>query len=348
MIKTRSISINAIVNTDWASIPEYIKIENCHELARSKDGRIFLSTDHPENNIVVLSPQGAFISSWTLGYDGCHGLTLFEQGGEEYLLITQTGVTERNSVVHKGLGEVVKTTLDGKVVHRFANPFELGIYSDSLTYNPTETCVSPSGDIYIADGYGASFIHCFSNNYEYQFSFGGSENPPDDESLINPHGITIDPRFTDSNGKPLLIVSSRKQSKFKHFTLDGEFVQSTYLPGVYPCRPVIFEEYLYSGVCWSGPVTSINDLRNYKNRLDESGFIIVLDKGGNIVEAIGAYEPAYVNGELQPLIADPRSPFTHIHDVLPLSKQELIICQWQSYNTTPFRIEIASNDNTLN
>ncbi|WP_117233045.1 6-bladed beta-propeller [Vibrio maerlii] len=330
---------NFIVDNQWASVPEHIKIDNCHELAQSKDGRIFLSADHPDNNIIIFSPEGDFLESWTLGYDGCHGLTLFEQGEHEYLLITQTGVTEIDGIVKKGLGEVVKTDLKGNVLHTFANPFELGIYPDELTYNPTETCVAPNGDIYIADGYGASYIHSFTQQGEYQFSFGGSELAPDNASLINPHGITIDPRFTDINGNPLLVVSSRKQSKFKHFTLTGEFVHSTHLPGAYPCRAVINGDHLYSGVCWSGPIVSDDDLTNYANRLDESGFVIVLDKQGRVVEAIGAQKPEYIDDSLQPLNALSDSPFAHIHDVLPLSDGSMLISQWRGHQTLPYRIQ---------
>ncbi len=331
-----------IVDNQWASTPEHIKIDNCHELVQSKDGRIFLSADHPGNNVIIFSSNGDFLDSWTLGYDGCHGLTLFEQDGIEYLLITQTGVTEIDGIVKKGLGEVVKTDLNGNVLHKFANPFELEIYSDEVTYNPTETCVAPNGDIYIADGYGASYIHSFNQQGVYQFSFGGSALAPDDASLINPHGIAIDPRLTDLNGDPLLVVSSRKQSKFKHFTLAGEFVSATHVPGAYPCRAVISGDYLYSGVCWSGPIVSNDDLTNYANRLNESGFIIVIDKKGTVIEAIGANKPEYVDHSLQPLVALSNSPFAHIHDVLPLNDGSMLVSQWRGHQTLPYRVQIKN------
>lgn len=327
---------------NWSSVPSYVQIENCHELVQSRDGRIFMSCDHPANNVIIFSPVGKFLGCWTLGYDGCHGLTLFERGEEEYLLITQTGVTEVDGVVNKGLGEVVKTTLDGKVLQTFLNPFELGLYHDSLTYNPTETCVAANGDIYIADGYGASFVHCLDADGTYRFSFGGADRAPGDASLINPHGVAIDPRFKGDNGEPLLVVSSRKQSRLKHFTSDGQFVSSTHLPGAYPCRAVIRDDYLYCGVCWSGPVVSHDDLTNYASRHDASGFVLVLDKKGAIVQAVGAKAPVYEKGVLQPLVVSESSPFAHVHDVLPVTDNTWIISQWRGEQTLPYKIEIRS------
>lgn len=328
------------LNQQWTQVPKHIKIENCHELARSQDGRIFLSVDHPDNNILIFSDSGVFLESWTLDYDGCHGLTLYEVDGCEYLLITQTGVLEIDGIVSKGLGEVVQTTLDGRVVRQFSNPFELGIYHDGLTYNPTETCVAPNGDIYIADGYGASFIHCFASDGSYKFSFGGTEGVPTDNSLINPHGIAIDHRPTVNGGDPLLVISSRKQSCFKFFTLAGEFVKSIHLPGVYPCRAVIHESLLYCGVCWSGPVVSDIDLENYANRRDNSGFVLAIDEQGLVKHAIGAKPPVYIAGELQPIEAIESSPFHHVHDVLPLSSNTLLISQWRGKQTLPYAISI--------
>ncbi|WP_367988818.1 hypothetical protein AB2S62_05915 [Vibrio sp. NTOU-M3] len=342
MTEEKAYTTNLTINRDWAQVPEHIQIENCHELVRSKDGRIFLSVDHPANNILVFSLNGDFITDWTLGYDGCHGLTLFEHNDVEYLLITQTGMIEHNGIVKKGLGEVVKTTLDGEVPHTFSNPFELGLYRDPLTYNPTETCVAPNGNIYVADGYGASYIHCFTQDGAYQFSFGGSEKAPSDSSLINPHGIAIDPRFTDTKGDPLLVISSRKQSRFKHFTLSGEFVDETYLPGIYPCRAAILGEYLYAGVCWSGPVVSNDAMTNYVNRLDESGFVIILNKQGEVVTTIGSAMLEYTNKDLHPKQAQADSLFIHVHDVLPIDEKTLLISQWRAHQSLPYQIKCHS------
>lgn len=320
------------VNTEWTKVPQHICIDNCHELVQSRDGRVFLSVDCPENNVLIFGQGGEFLDSWTLGFKGTHGLTLFEDQGEEFLLITHTGVTEIEGVVSKRLGKVVKTNLNGEVLHTFANPFELGLYDEGMTYNPTETCVASNGDIYIADGYGASYVHCFTGVGEYKHSFGGFSE--DESSLLNPHGIAIDTRLGDER----LVVASRKQSRFKYFSLDGTYIDSIYLPGVYPCRPVIEDDLLYAGVCWSGPVVSDVDLDNYLQRYDDSGFIIIIDKEGKVIEALGAESIEYKNGQLQTLRVRPDSPFHHVHDVLVLPDKSLIVSQWRANQALPFHV----------
>ncbi|MFA0438989.1 hypothetical protein BCU70_09855 [Vibrio sp. 10N.286.49.C2] len=329
------------VDTNWCDVPDYIHIENCHEMAQSRDGRIFLSVDHPDNNILVFSAQGDFLQSWTLGYNGCHGLTLYESGEIEYLLITQTGVVEVDGIVQKGRGEVVQTSLNGDIIRKLPDPIELGLYDPPFTYNPTETCVAPNGDIYIADGYGASFIHCFDNAGDHKFSFGGTLNHPCDNSLFNPHGITLDYRPTKHGKAPQLVVSSRKQSKLKFFSLEGEFLRSIPLPGAYPCRAVVYEHLLFCGICWSGPTVSDDDLENYANRKDKSGFVLSVDELGIIQHTIGADPAIYIDGELQSLQTEYDSLFNHIHDVLPLNDQKILICQWRGERKLPYLLTIA-------
>ncbi|GAM61226.1 bll1368 protein [Vibrio ishigakensis] len=246
-------------------------------------------------------------------------------------------MTEIDGVVNKGLGKVVKTTLDGKVLHTFKNPFELGLYEQGLTYNPTETCVASNGDIYIADGYGASYVHCFDQEGTYKHTFGGFSEL--DSSLLNPHGIAIDSR----SGTERLVVSSRKQSRFKFYSLDGEYIEAIHLPGAYPCRPVIKGDYLYAGVCWSGPIVSDVDLENYLERDDNSGFVLILDKQGKVAEALGAEATLYDNGVLTPLCVSEDSPFHHVHDVLVLEDNKLIISQWRAEQTLPFSLVYTNN-----
>jgi len=54
--------------------------------------------------------------------------------------------------------EVIKTTIDGKVVQVFPYPKESGKYEKADQYIPTETAIAANGDVYIADGYGSQYI----------------------------------------------------------------------------------------------------------------------------------------------------------------------------------------------
>ncbi len=79
-----------------------------------------------------------------------HGLTLWDAGGEEFLFICDNGFDDNP--------QVVKTTLDGRVVLRLPDPHEIGEYGADDDFRPTETAIGPNGDIYVADGYGSQWI----------------------------------------------------------------------------------------------------------------------------------------------------------------------------------------------
>ena len=75
------------------------------------------------------------------------GLTLWNANGEEFLFIC-----DPNS------GKVTKTDLKGKVLMTIEHPSKVGAYKPEDKFLPTETAVGPTGDIYVADGYGSQWI----------------------------------------------------------------------------------------------------------------------------------------------------------------------------------------------
>ena len=70
-----------------------------------KKNRIFMTTTHPKNNILIYDRRGKILDAWGKEFPGAHGLTLNNEGGEEFLYIT-------DPVTHK----VFKTTLKGRKI----------------------------------------------------------------------------------------------------------------------------------------------------------------------------------------------------------------------------------------
>jgi hypothetical protein len=120
-------------------------------------GRLIMTTDEPRNNIIIYDKSGKLLNSWTLDLASAHGLTLFDEGDQEVLYITDPNP-----------GKVIKTTTDGKVLLILPSPQEIGIYSESDNYKPTETAIADNGDIYVADGYGSQYIIQYSPEGEYK------------------------------------------------------------------------------------------------------------------------------------------------------------------------------------
>ena len=89
---------------------------------------------------------------------------------------------------------------------------------------------------------------------------------------------------------------------------------------------------LYAGVCWSkDPVAS-------KLPGNPSGFTVILDAAGKVVSAPGGTAPTYVDGVLQPLTRG-EPVFDHGHDVCVLENGDLIVCQWNAFQTYPIKLE---------
>jgi hypothetical protein len=288
-------------------------VNNCHEMVMDSRGRLIMATDEPRNNVIVYDRSGRFLSSWGTEFPGAHGLTLWNAGGEEFLLITDPPA-----------GKVAKTTTDGRIVMTLPHPASIGVYGEKDAYRPTETAVGPNGDIYVADGYGSQWILQFDGSGNFIRKFGGRGTG--DDQLETAHGVTIDTRH---GGTPTLLVTSRVHNSFKKFTLDGRYLSTVFLPGAFVCRAVIDGGTLYSGVCWSR-------LR-YLNQTDNSGFVTILDRHDRVVSNPGGHAPVYEKGQLQ-LMVQKTPVFKHCHDVCVDGDGDLYVCQWNADKTQPVKL----------
>jgi hypothetical protein len=303
------------VHKNWGNLdPSKTPVKNCHEMVMDKSGRLIMITDEVKNNIIIYDRSGHLITTWGSEFPGGHGLTIFDEGGEEVLFICDPES-----------GRVVKTTLMGKHILELPNPKSINVYNSDQTYRPTETAISPNGDIYVADGYGSQFILQYSSKGEFIRKFGGPGN--DDSTFSTAHGVCIDAR--DKNNITLL-CTSRGHNSFKRFTLDGQYISTLFLPGAFVCRAVIDDENIYSGVCWSR-------LR-YLEQTNNSGFVTILDGKDKVISNPGGTEPVYKKGELQLMVQD-RPIFNHCHDVCVDNDKNLYICQWNANKTYPIKLE---------
>ena len=192
----------------WAKLPEGMSFGNTHGciVVDSRD-RVFVNTD-TENAVIIFDADGRFVKSWGKEFQGgAHGMCLRTEDGKEVLYLT-----------HLSRHELVKTTLDGDVLWALGYPEMSGIYQSKDQYKPTSVAIGPNGDIYVADGYGLSWVHQYDKDRKYLRSFGG---PGGEAGKMNtPHGIWLDTR-----GKaPVLVVADRGNHRLQWFDLDGKFL----------------------------------------------------------------------------------------------------------------------------
>ena len=81
--------------------------------------------------------------------------------------------------------------------------------------HPADVCVAPSGEVYVADGYGNSSVHRFSTDGDYINSFGSPGSGPGQFRV--PHSIRV-----SNDGR--VYVADRENHRVQVFTGEGEFI----------------------------------------------------------------------------------------------------------------------------
>jgi hypothetical protein len=158
--------------------------------------------------VLIFDADGTLLESWGNRFPGAHGLTLVEEAGTEYLWLTDYKT-----------GEVVKTTLQGETVLSLPFP-DLKGYDDPK-YAPTWVTVfekrfGGAGDVWVADGYGAGFVHRYDRRGNYLSSINGVTGGG---RFRHPHGIYIDTR----KNEPELYIADRMNRRIQVYDVEGKF-----------------------------------------------------------------------------------------------------------------------------
>jgi hypothetical protein len=196
----------------WGKLPDTIAWGETHGVAVDKAGLIYIkhrsTAKEPVDAIVVFDPDGKYVRSFGKEYHGGgHGIDLRQEGGEEFLYLSD--------IKH---GIVAKTTLTGEKVWTKGRPAEPGVYDDpKAKYSPTNVAFAPDGGFYIADGYGSNYIHQYDRDAKWVRTWGGVGVDPG--KFKTPHGLWLD----DRPGRDVsLVVADRANARLQYFTPDGK------------------------------------------------------------------------------------------------------------------------------
>lgn len=313
------------VHASWGDLDRTITpIKNCHEMVMDSKGRLIMVGDDVHNNVLIYDKSGKLLDSWGVRYKGGHGLSIWNDGSEDYLFICDTK------------GSLIKTTTNGRELMIIGHPSEYGAYDKDAPFKPTESAIGPNGDIYLADGYGSNYVLQFTKDGEFIRKIGDGRGTEQNQ-FQTAHGVCIDAR---GSGEPTLLITSRAANCFKRFTLDGKYIEQIDLPGAFVCRPVIHNKNLYSGVCWSSEIDYVEGEKNTHpyNINPNSGFVTILDERGKVLSNPGGTEPKYKKGKLQRMVQE-QAIFKHCHDVCVDNDENLYVCQWNANKAYPVKLE---------
>lgn len=219
-----------VPNAHWAKLPEGFIWTEVTAVATDSRDRVFVFNRglHP---VIIFDPQGNFLSSWGEGvFARPHGITIglddsvyctddldhtvrkFTPDGR---LLFTLGTSGRPS-------DTGATSIDFRTIKHAGPPF----------YFPTNVALSPSGDIYVSDGYGNARIHKFSPQGELLLSWGSPGSGPGEFRV--PHGIAVDRDGT-------VIVADRENSRLQFFSPDGKYLKE-WTDIARPCQVILDSE----------------------------------------------------------------------------------------------------------
>jgi DNA-binding beta-propeller fold protein YncE len=202
----------------WAKYPADWSILDVGGITIDKQDNVYVFNRgaHP---LIIFDREGNLQSTWGEGlFKRAHG-SCFDSEGNIYC------TDDDNHTVRK-------FTSDGKLLMTLGTenkPSDTGyirkfdFFCSLVTITrgggpfnrPTGVAIGPSGNIYIADGYGNAQVHKFTADGKYLFSWGGPGTGPSQFRL--PHNIWVD-------RQERVWVTDRENSRFQIFDSEGKLL----------------------------------------------------------------------------------------------------------------------------
>ena len=200
-----------------------------HGVVVSESGDV-ITYHQGDPTFLVYDQQGHLQRTWESDLTEAHGITLVNEGDAEYLWVADNGAKREASLGYEYLdsgakvtGQVMKLDLNGQTLATLETP-PLEVYRDG-DYKPTWVAVNEeryggNGDVWVADGYGANYIHRYDAAGNYRGSINGEEGRAG--AFECPHAILFDPRRSE----PELYVADRSNARVQVYDPDGAFKRS--------------------------------------------------------------------------------------------------------------------------
>lgn len=175
-------------------------------------------------SLAVLDSEGRPMGSVPVAIGEAHGITRVVDGNREVLWLAdasgkRSAAADYNTADDDSSSRVVRVELDGRTTMTLERPphpaYEKGKYRPTCVTVDVQAS-GGSGEIWVGDGYGESYVHHFDRGGRYLGSLSGEEGA----GRFNiPHAVYIDRR----RAEPELYVADRSNARIQVYGLDGQF-----------------------------------------------------------------------------------------------------------------------------
>ena len=197
---------------DWAKLPPGEEFGTVSAVATDLQDRVYVF-QRKDPPVVVFDREGNFLSSWGNGnFENPHGIFiaddiiyLTDREGSVAMKYTLEG-QPLQIIGTRGAYSDTGSQVSGEVVPRSAGPFNF----------LTEMVPSPSGDLYISDGYRNARVNRFTSDGTLINSWGepGKGGP---NQMHLPHSLIV-----GDDGR--VYVCDRENSRIQVFDEEGQFI----------------------------------------------------------------------------------------------------------------------------
>jgi DNA-binding beta-propeller fold protein YncE len=197
---------------NWAKLPEGETFGNTSAVATDSQNRVYVF-QRKDPPIVVFDAHGNYLDSWGVrAFTNPHGLYiaddvayLTDRDDSVCLVYTLDG-KPLQVLGTRGVHSDTGCDTPGAVVPRAAGPFNY----------PTEMVPSPSGDLYVSDGYRNARVHRFSTAGQLLASWGEPGKTAPNQFHL-PHSLVVDATGT-------VYLCDRENNRIQVFSADGRFL----------------------------------------------------------------------------------------------------------------------------
>jgi sugar lactone lactonase YvrE len=188
-------------------------------VAVDSQDRVYCFNRAPDHPIVIFDRDGNYLSSWGAGLfafahailiDDDDNVWLVDRDNGQVLKFTPTGellmtIGTKGYRSDTGVDPQDFSSKAYQQVTHGGEPFNL----------PTDIALTPTGEMFITDGYGNARVHKFAADGTYLFSWGEPGTGPGEFNM--PHGVWI-----DRTGR--VLVCDRENDRVQIFSQAGEFL----------------------------------------------------------------------------------------------------------------------------